>query len=67
MPAYFLVDIREIKDAAKMDEYRSRVAPTVAKFGERYLARGGEFDVVEGTYQPVRLAMLEFPSIDQAR
>jgi uncharacterized protein (DUF1330 family) len=53
-----LVDIREIKDAAKMDEYRSRVAPTVAKFGGRYLVRGGRFEVVEGTYQPARMAML---------
>jgi len=67
MPAYFLVDIREIKDAAKMDEYRSGVAPSVEKFGGRYLVRGGPFEVVEGSYQPVRLAMLEFPSMDQAR
>ena len=50
-----------------MDDYRSRVAPTVVKFGGRYLVRGGPFEVVEGTYRPVRLAMLEFPSMDQAR
>ena len=67
MPAYFFVDIREIKDAAKMDEYRSRVAPTVEKFGGRYLVRGGRFEVVEGTYQLARLEMLEFPNMDQAR
>ena len=67
MPAYFFVDIREIKDPAKMDEYRSRVAATVEKFGGRYIVRGGRFEVVEGSYQPVRLAMLEFPSMDQAR
>jgi len=67
MSAYFLVDIREVKDMAKMDEYRSHVAPTVEKFGGRYLVRGGPFEVVEGTYQPVRLAMLEFPSMEQAR
>ena len=64
---FFFVDIREIKDAAKMDEYRSHVAPTVEKFGGRYLVRGGPFVVVEGTYQPVRLPMLEFPSMEQAR
>ena len=67
MPAHFLVDIREIKDPATMDEYRSRVASTVEKFGGRYVVQGGSFKVVEGTYQPVRLAMLEFPSMDQAR
>lgn len=50
MPVYFLVDIREIKDAAIMEGYRSRVAPTVEKFGGRYLVRGGPFVVVEGSY-----------------
>jgi uncharacterized protein (DUF1330 family) len=39
----------------------------VEKFGGRYLVRGGPFEVVEGTYQLVRLAMLEFPTMDQAR
>ena len=67
MPAYFLVDIREVKDAAKVEQYRARVAPVVEKFGGRYLVRGGPFEVVEGTYQPVMLVMLEFPSMDQAR
>lgn len=67
MAVYFLVDIREIKNATAMDEYRSRVGSTVEKFGGRYLIRGGPFEVVEGSYQPVRLAMLEFPSMDQAR
>jgi len=67
VPAYFLVDIREVKDAAKVEQYRARVAPVVEKFGGRYLVRGGPFEVVEGTYQPVMLVMLEFPSMDQAR
>ena len=43
MPGYFLVDIREIKDAEKMDEDRSHVAPSVEKFGGRYLVRGGPY------------------------
>lgn len=67
MSAYFLVDIREIKDAAKMAEYRSRIGALVEKFGGRFLVRGGPFEVVEGTYQPVMLVMLEFPTMDQAR
>jgi len=66
MPAYFLADIREIKDPGKIEQYRSHVAAVVEKFGGRYVVRGGPFEVVEGAYQ-VRLAMLEFPSMDQAR
>jgi len=41
MPAYFFVDIREIKDEAKMERYRAEVSPVVEKFGGRYLVVGG--------------------------
>jgi len=66
MPAYFLVDVREVKDAAKMEEYKARVAPVVERFGGRYVAIGGPFEVVEGSYQPVFPVMIQFPSMDQA-
>lgn len=67
MPAYFLVDTREVKDAEKLQEYGARVAPVIEKFGGRIVVRGGTFEVVEGTYHPVRLVLLEFPSMDRAR
>ena len=67
MPAYFFVDVREIKDAAKMQEYRARVVAVIEKFGGRYLVRGGPFEVVEGSYQPVFPVMLEFPNMEKAR
>ena len=67
MPAYFLVDTREIKDAAKLEEYRARVSPVVEKFGGRYLSIGGPFEVVEGTWRPVYPVLIEFPSMELAR
>ena len=67
MPAYFLVDIREIKDAAKMAEYRARVAPVVEKFGGRYLVVGGPFQVVEGEWRPIFPVLIEFSSMEAAR
>jgi uncharacterized protein (DUF1330 family) len=67
MAAYFLVDIREVKDAPRMEQYKARVAPVVEKFGGRYIVLGGPFAVVEGTYQSVLPVMIEFPSMDQAR
>jgi uncharacterized protein (DUF1330 family) len=67
MPAYFVVDIREVKDAAKMEQYRARINPVVEKFGGRYIVRGGPFEVVEGNYQPVSPVIIEFPSMDHAR
>jgi uncharacterized protein (DUF1330 family) len=67
MPAYFLVDVREIKDAAMMEDYRARVRPVIEKFGGRYLVRGGPFEVVEGDWRPVFPVLVEFPSMEQAR
>jgi len=67
MPAYFLVDIREVKDAAKMEEYKARVTPVVEKFGGRYLVIGGPFEVLEGSSAPVFPVMIQFPDINQAR
>ena len=67
MSAYYLVDVREIKDPAKMEDYRARVAPVVEKFGGRYVVIGGPFEVVEGSYQPVFPVMIQFPSLDDAR
>ena len=67
MSAYSLVDIREIKDAAKMEEYKARVTPVVEKFGDRYLVIGGPFEVVEGSYQPLFPVLIQFPTTDEAR
>src|SRR5271166_3443881 len=66
MSAYYLVDVREIKDAAKMEEYRTRIKPIVEKFGGRYVVLGGPFEVVEGSYQPVFPVMILFPSLADA-
>ena len=66
MAAYVVVDI-EISDAAKMAAYRDLAAVAVAKFGGRYLARGGKTEVLEGEWLPERLVLLEFPSPAVAR
>lgn len=67
MPAYFLVDVLAIKDAAKMDRYRAQVGVVVERFGGRYIVIGGPFHVVEGSYQPTFPVMIEFPGIEEAR
>jgi uncharacterized protein (DUF1330 family) len=67
MPAYFFVDVREVKDPAKMEEYRKGVSAVVEQFGGRYLVRGGPFEVVEGEWRPVFPVLVEFPSMEAAR
>lgn len=66
MPAYVINDM-EITDPQRFEEYKRLSPPTVAAFGGRFLARGGEVTPLEGEWQPRRLVMLEFPSVAQAQ
>ena len=66
MPAYIINDM-EITDPQRFEEYKRLSPPTVAAYGGRFLARGGEVTPVEGGWQPRRLVVLEFPSLEQAK
>jgi uncharacterized protein (DUF1330 family) len=66
MAAYVIVDI-EVHDDPGMAEYRKLVPATVEKYGGRFAVRGGAFEVREGSWQPRRIVLLEFPSMDAAR
>jgi uncharacterized protein (DUF1330 family) len=66
MAAYIVVDI-DVHDSPGLEEYRRVVPATIAKYGGRFVVRGGAFQVLEGTWQPKRMVILEFPSTEQAR
>ena len=66
MSAYLIVDI-DIHDAAGLEEYRKQVPATVTKYGGRFIVRGGKYERLEGDWQPKRLVLLEFPSVEQAK
>ncbi len=66
MSAYVVVDI-EVTDPEGYKEYVKLAPATVAQYGGRYLARGGHTEVLEGEWQPKRLVILEFESIEQAK
>jgi uncharacterized protein (DUF1330 family) len=65
MAAYLIADI-DIIDPGAYEEYRQKVPATIAKYGGRYIARGGKVEPLEGGWSPRRIAMLEFPSLEQA-
>jgi uncharacterized protein (DUF1330 family) len=62
MSAYAIVDL-EVFDIEKYLVYQKAIKPLVESADARYLARGGEFQVFEGDYQPHRLILIEFPSL----
>ena len=63
MAAYLIAE-HIITDAAKFDEYRTRVAPMIAEHGGRYLTKGGSQKMPEGGHwMPQRVVIIEFPDM----
>ena len=62
MAAYLIAHI-EITEPVGYEEYRKRVPPIVTAHGGRFLARGGAIEVLEGTWSPKRLVIIEFPDM----
>ena len=63
MPAFLIADI-DVKDADVYQDYRSANPDIVNKFGGRYVALGGEVNVLEGDWHPNRTVIIEFPDMD---
>lgn len=61
--AYVITDL-EVFDIARYLSYQGALKPLLERAGARYLARGGDFRVYDGDYEPRRLVVLEFPSLD---
>jgi len=66
MPAYLITEI-EVTDPKGYEEYRSKVGKSLEAFGAKFLVRGGEITVFEGDWQPKRIVMCVFDSMDKAR
>ena len=63
MPAYLIAE-HIVTDAAKFEEYRTKVGPMMAKYGARYLTKGGSHKMPEGGHwSPERVVIMEFPDM----
>ena len=66
MAAYVIVDV-EVTNAEAYEEYRRQVPATLEKYGGRFAVRGGRYETLEGSWQPQRIVVLEFPDADRAK
>ena len=66
MPGYIAVQI-SINDPVRYERYKALAPASIAKYGGRYLIRGGKVDILEGSWQPGRFVVLEFPTVERAR
>ena len=66
MAAYIVVEV-DVQDAARYEDYKRLVPPTLAQYGGRFVARGGAAETLEGDWSPGRVVIVEFPSAERAR
>ena len=66
MAGYVIANV-DVKDAALFEQYRKQVPDSLARYGGKYLVRGGAHRTLEGGWTPSRLVVLEFPTVEQAR
>ena len=66
MSAYVISDV-EILDDQLIKDYRLLAQESIAKYGGRYLARGGHVEPVEGGWTPKAIIIVEFPDMARAK
>jgi uncharacterized protein (DUF1330 family) len=65
MAAYWIAHVT-VTDPERYRAYQALAPAAFARFGGRFLARGGEADVLEGPEQ-ARHVVIEFPDLAAAR
>ena len=66
MKAYSNVDVR-ITDADRYEEYKKLTPGSLVPYEGKFLVRGGEAETLEGSWDPGRIVVLEFPSSEKAK
>jgi uncharacterized protein (DUF1330 family) len=66
MAAYLIANV-DIKDGEKIKEYLKATPAIIKQFGGKFLVRGGDFEICEGGWNPKRLVVVEFESMQKAR
>ena len=66
MPAYLIARV-DVTDWDRYREYTKATPSAIAKFGGKFIVRGGEIVTFEGPQETRRLVILEFPTLDRAK
>ena len=66
MSAYVIANIR-ISDPVQYEEYKRLSTIAINAYGAQVCVRGGEVTVLEGDWQPDRVVVLKFASVERAK
>jgi uncharacterized protein (DUF1330 family) len=66
MAAYVISDT-EPQDPQAWATYVALAPATIARYGGRYLVRGGRIETIEGSWAPKAIVVVEFPDADAVK
>lgn len=66
MAAYVIVEV-DIHDPVQYEDYKKLTPGSLAPFQGKFVVRGGACELLEGTQEPKRIVVLEFPTRDLAK
>ncbi len=67
MPSAYLIANVDVHDPAQYEQYKKLSTLAMKAHGAEVCIRGGQVQVMEGNWNPSRVVMLKFPSMDAAR
>jgi uncharacterized protein (DUF1330 family) len=66
MAALVIVEV-SIHNHKEYEEYKKQTPAAVAAFDGKFVVRGGQTETLEGNWQPERIVVLEFPTVERAK
>jgi uncharacterized protein (DUF1330 family) len=67
MPGAYIIANVSVTDPAAYEDYKRLSSVAMQAHGAQVCVRGGGVKVLEGDWQPDRVVVLKFPSVDQAQ
>lgn len=66
MAGYVIAEV-DITDPQGFEQYRNMVPATIEAYGGRFVVRGGKTETLEGQWEPKRLVIIQFDSVERAK
>lgn len=66
MPAYIIVEVT-VHNPTEYEDYKKLTPGSLKNFQGKFIVRGGKTESLEGEWNPQRIVVLEFPTLEQAK
>ncbi len=66
MATYIIVEV-DVQSPAEYEDYKKLTPGSLVNYQGKFIVRGGKTETLEGDWNPKRIVILEFPTLDLAK